>query len=119
MSLFNTVTLTISRKAAGSYVNGRWVDGAETTFPAVGSLQPATGNKAQALMEGKRIIGIMEFITGTKLIAADPLTQSSGDIATIDETQWEVIHIEPWQNNIINHYCCTIIRKNEVPAGAS
>lgn len=115
MSLFNTVALGVTRKSAGSYIKGRWVDGSTISFNVTGSLQPVSGNKAQALMEGKRLISIMEFITAVKLIAADPITQISGDIVTIDGNPYEVILVEPWQNGILNHYACTMIRKDEVP----
>lgn len=116
MSLFNTRTFTVTRKAAGTYVKGIWSDGATSTFSASGSLQPVSAYTAKALLEGSRLTTMQEFITGTKLIATDPLTQITGDTISIDNEIWVVIKVDGWQNGILPHYSCFITRKDEVPA---
>jgi hypothetical protein len=55
----------------------------------------------------------MEIITDTRLRATDPKTQTKGDIATIDELEYEIVQVMPWQNGILPHYSCIAIREKE------
>lgn len=120
MSLFNTKTYTVTRKAAGSYseTTGRWTDGTSSTFSASGTLQPMSGDKMKALMEGNRLISAYAFITGTKLIATDPDTGITGDSVALDDGDYEVQAVEQW-SNILPHYECTLVRNKEVPEVSS
>jgi hypothetical protein len=114
MSLFKSKTIPIKRQTPGQYVRGRWVDGpGPTEFNVDGTIQPTTGDKLQTLLEGKRIQSIMEIITSTPLRAADPKTATKGDIATINEQEYEIVQVMPWQNNILPHYSCIAIREKE------
>ncbi len=116
MSLFNSKPIIAKRASAGEWVKGRWVEGSNpSTFSISGSIQPTTGDKLQTLLEGKRIQGIIEIITGTELQATDPITQTTGDIVTssIDGLDYEVIQVLSWQNGILPHYECIAIREKE------
>ena len=56
MSQLGEVTMTVTRKLPGSYVapDDAWVDGGETTFDLVASVQPVTPQLAEMLPEGSR-----------------------------------------------------------------
>jgi prephenate dehydratase len=106
--------IPVKRPVEGSYVKGRWVEGANPIpFTITGSVQPTSGDKLQTLLEGKRVSSIYEIITDTKLEVTDPLTGKTGDIVTIFGQDHEVIQCMPWQNNILPHYSCIAIREKE------
>jgi hypothetical protein len=104
------VPLNIYRKSAGSYVNGLWVEGSETTIPITASIQPASGEEMLSLPEGRRNRKTYCLFTSTKI----ELIRGSGNSTNPDQIQiygerYEIIKVEPWQNNpavfsITNHY---------------
>lgn len=53
--------VTIKRKTAGSYVDGRYVEGVESELSAVASVQPARGAQIDFIPSGQR--------TGEEMIA--------------------------------------------------
>ena len=115
MSLFNTHILTVTRKSAGSYINGKWVPGAPSTFPIQTSWQPATGKDLEVLEEGKRQSVIFKAYPVEEMLAADPLTEKEGDMITgLDDCQYEVIFVAPNQNELIPHYKVLAQRVKEI-----
>ena len=114
MSLFKSMTFTVKKPSAGSYVKGHWVNGSSPTeFTIQGTAQPSNGDKIQVLLEGKRIQSIYEITTDTKLQATDPLTKTTGDIISLFGYDHEVIQVGACQNGIIPHYECIAIREKE------
>ena len=47
-------TITVYRKAQGSYVSGKWVEGAETTFTITAKVQPLKNTEIMILPESLR-----------------------------------------------------------------
>lgn len=115
MSLFNTHTLTVTRKTPGSYINGKWVPGSSSTFSIQTSWQPATGKDLEVLEEGKRQTVTYKAYPVEEIRAADPLTESEGDMITgLDGYQYEVIMVAPNQNNLIEHHKVLAQRVKEI-----
>lgn len=102
------VPLTVYRQAAGSYVNGVWVPGAETAIMITASIQPTTGEEMLSLPEGRRDRKTYALFTSTKLeVVRSPLLNP--DQIIIFGERFEIIRCEIWQNNppvfgIVNHY---------------
>lgn len=115
MSLFHPIVLTVKRESAGEYVNGMWVPGTpESDFTINASWQPANGKDLQVLSEGERLRVVYKGYTDTKLYPSDPKTQSDGDkIVSPDGLEYEVIRVENWQNNLLNHYKFMAVRDKE------
>lgn len=115
MSLFHPLTLTVRRKDPGSYVNGVWVEGTDVPdFTIKASWQPLNGKDLETLEEGERLRVVYKGYTETELFPADPLTQEEGDIIEgPDGKDYEVVNVEPWQNNLINHYKFMVTRLKE------
>lgn len=113
MSLFNSVTLTVTRPAAGAWVKGKWVQTEGEPFPVTGSLQPTTGDKIKTLIEGRRVTGVYKFITSTPLKAGSVDEETNSDIVTIDGEPWMVMSVGAYQNGILPHYECYLIREKE------
>lgn len=115
MSVFNTHTLTVTRKTAGSYIDGKWVPGSESTFTIQTSWQPANGADLQILEEGKRQSVVFKAYPVEQMLAADPKTQKEGDMITgLDGHKYEVIFVAPNQNAIIPQYKVLAIRTKEI-----
>jgi len=114
MSLINSFTLTVSRKSAGSYINGRWTNGSTTTFTINTSWQPATGRDLVALEEGMRQSTIFKGYSLNEIKTIDPETLQKEDIITgPDGYNYRVVFVGPWQNGIIDHYKFMAIRVKE------
>lgn len=121
MSLFNTISFTRKRRT-GSYVDGRWVEsGVTTDTPFTGTRQMPTGKDMQVLPEGRRLSEVYIIYTATELFAvqnadSNPTPGNAEipcDIVVDGATEYEVIHVEPWRNGIINHYKAWIAKALE------
>lgn len=101
------VPLTIYRKSAGSYVNGFWVEGAETAIPITASIQPTSGEEMLSLPEGRRNRKTYSLFTSTPIQVI--VGGANPDQITIYGERYEVVRVEPWQNNpgvfkVVNHF---------------
>ena len=107
MSLFNTLTLTVSRRrgVSGGYVNGRWVDGTPTSLTIRGSWQPANGKEVEDFEDGRRQNGIYKIYTSSKLYVPEQGDPEDGrcDLIIKDGINYEVLKEEIWENRIISH----------------
>jgi len=89
-------TVTIKRRAAGSYVDGRWVEGSETDISMAASIQPATGAQLRYLQEGQR--------TGEELVgyfAAEVFTSraqagKNSDILIWQGERYIILSVRRW-----------------------
>lgn len=91
---FSTGTYSVSRTAAGSYVDGFYVDGGVSSFNIDASIQPVTGRETLAVPEGYRAEETRVVYTTTELRALTPT--SIGDVITYKSEPWEVIKSEQW-----------------------
>ena len=111
--LFGGSTLTGTRFAPGSYVNGKWVEGLGTPITISGTVQPVPGSILQTLPEGKRELDLKLLVTDSPLNITDPMTGISGDIIVIEGSNWQVESVQPWQNGIMPHHEYLLIRAKE------
>lgn len=104
-------TYTVKRKAAGSYVAGRWVEGAESTITISGDLQTFAQEEMQELPEGRRINQTSKLYTETQLnpvIDENGTPKTNGDVVLIDGARYEVIACYPYQKFMLDHYKVTL-----------
>jgi hypothetical protein len=94
---------TIKRLAGGSYVNGIWIEGTESQFTIKASVQPMRGQEMLLLDENRRDIASFKIYTDAELITASKNSQNPDKIV-LDDGDYEVIKVMPWQNDVINHY---------------
>jgi hypothetical protein len=105
--------LTITRFAAGSYVNGLWVEGSSSQLTVSGTVQPVPGSILQTLPEGKRDRDMKLFICDSELFITNPDTGTSGDLVSIEGENWQVDSLQSWSNGILPHYEYILIRAKE------
>ncbi|WP_029046241.1 hypothetical protein [Cupriavidus sp. amp6] len=110
MSSFRKPT-QIRRRAAGQWVEGRWVDGAEegiVTIPA--SVQPlrlSDYDELQAQMEGRRIEAAVRIYTGEVLNVAGANDRNGDKLIwpfAPRPGEYLVVAVSPWQSGVIPHY---------------
>jgi hypothetical protein len=89
--------LTVKRKTAGSYVNGFWVAGTDTTLTIKASVQPLSGKDIELLPEGKRLAGGYKLFTNDSLKVAIEGTGQDGDIVSIYGFDYEVVSVPATQ----------------------
>ena len=103
--------ITASRKSAGAYVDGVWVEGSETAFTFYGSKQPLSGKDMLSLPEGRRDRETYLIYTSTELKSVDVNNQVNPDIIVLNGNDFEIIQVESWQNGIYNHYKAVASKK--------
>ena len=110
-------TYTFTRRA-GSYVNGRWLDGAATTFTIACNIQPnIQGNMTKLLPEGDR--SKYSIVILTNGIAQSVRTSHEGSgLLKGDEVTWngdvyEVREINFYNLGVLDHYMALAVRKEK------
>lgn len=89
-------TTTITRKAAGSYVDGRWVDGAATVYTAAGNVQPLNGRELLQLPEGDRNREYKKMYTAFAV--------QNDDVVTISGKTYQAQNVADWSDHPQPHY---------------
>lgn len=98
-------TQTIKRTIAGAYVNGVYVEGAETTFTIQASVQPMSGEDIVSVPEGRRASDMVKLYTSTDLNSqGDAGSGQSPDRLVWLGKDYEIHSKEVRQMDIIPHY---------------
>lgn len=103
--------LTGLRFAAGSYVDGRWVEGASSALAFTASVQPASSEDLQSLPENRRKLSTFALFTSTRLLGVDVESGTNPDRVTLHDGIYEVVSVARWQNNVIPHYKALVQRR--------
>ncbi|HUU40705.1 MAG TPA: hypothetical protein VMW42_07185 [Desulfatiglandales bacterium] len=77
MSLLTLESVTLTRKAAGSYVNGHYVDGAVASSTIEANVQPLTGKEILQLAEADRNRESLKAFSTSEIRVNDIITRSS------------------------------------------
>jgi len=106
-------TLTAYRTAAGSFLNGIYTPGVETSFSISASVQPASGKTLERLPEGRRLFETVVLFSSDLLYSLDDGTVSAPDQVLVNGKRFEVYSSEIWQNNVLPHYKYVVQRVKE------
>jgi hypothetical protein len=104
--------LVLKRPAAGTRVDGHWVEGTRTSSNIRASVQPLRPEEMSLLPEGRRNSEAFRLYTATRLQAAKESTGVNADYVVIDGADYEVMSCVRWQNKVIPHYkaiCAKVI----------
>lgn len=92
-------------RLAGGFVDGTWVVSGETEIAITASIQPATGQDMQNVEEGRRAGGVFAVFTDTAIqTAVQGASPTKADQLEIGGIRHEAVHVEPWDNDVINHH---------------
>lgn len=92
--------VNVRRAPAGSYVDGKWVQGSSTIVPIKAAIQPITGENLQRIAEGRNIKYAISIYTNDTLKGADISSKTQPDIIEWDSKLFEVDKVGNW-NGII------------------
>ncbi len=93
-----TEAITVTRTAAGGYVNGRYVAGTVQVFTTPrGNIQPLNGRELRKLSEGDREKDQQKIYTAFELKNSDVVTRADG-------TTYEVQAVKDWTGFHQAHY---------------
>ena len=85
------------RTAKGARVDGRWQNGAETTFKSITSVQQPTPQQLQVLPQGDRNKDVRLFISKKPLRSASDKDGDVADIALYKGMEFKIIGGGDWQ----------------------
>jgi len=107
-----STTATVKRYGQGSYLHGRWVDGAETTFTITANIQPHTvKNISDTTAEGnKSKKAIKVFTTTTLRMTQEGTALQSGDKILWHSEWYEVSELYTYEMGVLNHTMVIAIR---------
>ena len=105
---FRNYSLTVKRKASGSFVNGRWTGEAESDVAIKASVQPLSERELLTLPEGRRNSETYRIFCDTELYTVE---SQNPDEVVFNGERFEVFTVGRWQNQIINHWTYIIIKK--------
>ena len=107
-----STTATVKRYGQGSYLHGRWVDGAETTFTITANIQPHTvKNISDTTAEGnKSKKAIKVFTTTTLRMTQEGTALQNGDKILWHSEWYEVSELYTYEMGVLNHTMVIAIR---------
>jgi hypothetical protein len=107
-----STTATVKRYGQGSYLHGRWVDGAETTFTIKANIQPHTvKNIRDTTPEGnKSKKAIKVFTTTTLRMTQEGTALQNGDKILWHSELYEVSELYTYEMGVLNHTMVIAIR---------
>ena len=107
-----STTATVKRYGQGSYLHGRWVEGAETTFTITANIQPHTvKNLSDTTPEGnKSKKAIKVFTTTTLRMTQEGAALQSGDKILWHSEWYEVSELYTYEMGVLNHTMVIAIR---------
>jgi len=107
-----STTATVKRYGTGSYLHGRWVEGAETTFTITANIQPHTvKNISDTTAEGNKSNKAIKVFTTTTL----KMTQEGTALLKGDKISWhsewyEVSELYTYEMGVLNHTMVIALR---------
>ena len=104
MSFFGK-EITVKRMGVGAYDDfGFWQkSGADIEFTIIGSIQPRGKNTTKD-DNNRRETEDYIIYTKTELFSAEKGNSGNADKVVVNGSDFEVMMVKTWQNNLINHY---------------
>lgn len=110
---------TVTRIGEGSYVNGRWVEGTESTFEVIGHEQPSGPKEIQMLPDSFRSKDVRWFFSNADLRTVQEGSGLEPDKITVDGIKFEVHKRYTYQMGPMNHNEYVIVREEQSAGGTS
>ena len=110
----DTGTYTVRRRAAGTFVKGRYVREPEVPFETVATIYPAGGRQLLLLEEGLRGNETMTMLTPVEMYTQDSSPGQDPDIVEFRGEDYCVVRVSRWEDDICDtddvFYECLISR---------
>jgi hypothetical protein len=105
--------LTVTRYAAGDWVDGRYLDASTATVTAQASVQPIRGRELLMLPEGWRTREPVQVYTETELLTVDEAAGTKPDQFAFGGRTYEVHRVEAWPYHGTTHYEAVALKVDE------
>lgn len=103
--LTKKIPLDLLRKTAGSYVDGEWVEGAESVVPIEVNIQPLKEAELMLLPEADRGKQWWKMYSASEIRMDKQGTSGwSADEFVYQGDRYKVMKVENYQMSILNHY---------------
>lgn len=103
--LTKKIPLDLLRKTAGSYVDGEWVEGTETTVPVEVNIQPLKEAELLLLPEADRGKQWWKMYSASEIRMDKQGTSGwSADEFIYQGDRYKVMKVENYQMSILNHW---------------
>jgi hypothetical protein len=89
--------VTLKRTAPGSFVNGIYVPGAETSSTIIASVQPMSSMEMENYPELQRSSEVLKLYCAEELQVAKESTGAVADKIVMRGKTYQVQRVEPWQ----------------------
>ena len=102
----------VIRPGVGSYINGVWVNGLNTTLTIRANVQPVPAIVMETLPEGYRTRSAFILYTNSELFTSDD-NNNNPDIVLLYGKRYFVTKKEIWQNTVIAHYEIIVVKEEK------
>lgn len=96
--------ITVTRAAAGTWVAGQWVPGADKIYKVLAVVQPASGRDQLILDEALRTREIIVLYTRKALQTTNEKGSQTADVVGYRGSDWQVQHVESWDRTGLPHF---------------
>lgn len=104
--------IKVFTKTAGSYdANGVYAETQSESF-IYASIQPTSPDDINSLPEGRRQSKTYTLFTSSALRGIQDANQEQVEI---DDERYEIVKVQKWSNNILNHYMAIVTRLEDQP----
>ena len=113
LPLNGQVSITVTRKVGGEYVNGAWVKPSPTNLTIIANIQPITKSTEVALLpEGDRSKEVIKLYTTSQLFQRrEGSSPIEGDLISWDGKSFEVLKVVRYQMGVLDHFRAVCVRK--------
>ena len=99
VSTFARQLVTVTSTAAGSYVNGNYVEGATSTEDILTAVYPATGEQLRSLPEGRKGRETIVIYSSEALKTSTAPDGARADLVAYNGKSYEVIDVNKWASD--------------------
>ena len=111
--LVKKINIDRIRFAAGSYVNGRYVDATDSTISIEANVQPLPGEELINLPEAQRDSEAIQLFTTSDIKTASESDAKKADRVVYDGKTYEVHLVEKFIMGVQDHYRAVAIKVDE------
>ena len=98
-------TLDVTRPVQNTIgTDGTIETGVPTTLTIKASVQPADRIQLEALPQLRDFKQVFTLFSNSELFTADAVAKTEADKVSIYGKEFEVITVEPWQNDVRSHF---------------
>lgn len=111
--------ITVKSRAVGSYVDGYFVAGAETTQSIIASVQRLTAKEIALLKEGSQQKEMFKLYSIYQFKAQNETTMEASDYVVIDGREFMVLSVEDFVVNQamnLKYYRANVVSTNPNPS---